>query len=70
MSMQTAKAQLTKATKKLNIRWNEVLEHWDDPVSRSMESKHIDPLQKAVTSTIGAMENMAEMIARAKSECS
>jgi len=47
-----------------------VLEHWDDPVSRSMESKHIDPLQKAVTSTIGAMENMAEMIARAKSECS
>ncbi len=70
MSMQTAAAQLTKTTKVLNYHWNVASEHWNDPVSRRIEEKHIQPLLEMVHSSIGAMETMSEAINRAKHECS
>jgi hypothetical protein len=68
--MVTAKAQLTKATKKLLLKWDDANEHWDDTVSRSIEKKHIDPLRASVRSAIAAMDNMGELLARAEQECS
>ena len=44
MSMLTAKAQLTKATKTLILHWDNANEHWNDPVSRKIEEQHINPL--------------------------
>ena len=70
MSMVTAKAQLTKATKKLLLKWDDANEHWDDPVSRGIEKKHIDPLRASVRSAVAAMDNMGELLARAEQECS
>ena len=54
MSMTTAKAQLTKATKLLMLKWENANEHWDDPVSRAIEKKHLDPLRDSVRAAIGA----------------
>ncbi len=68
--MVTAKAQLTKATKNLLLKWDDANEHWDDPVSRAMEKKHTDPLRASVRSAIAAMDNMGELLARAEQECS
>ena len=70
MSMVTSKAQLTKATNKLLLKWDDANEHWDDAVSRAMEKKHIDPLRSSVRSAITAMDNMGELLARAEQECS
>ncbi len=70
MSMQTAASQLMKTTKTLNYHWSTASEHWDDPVSRRIEEKHIQPLLEMVHSAIGAMETMSEAINRAKQECS
>jgi hypothetical protein len=68
--MVTAKAQISKATKILILKWNDASEHWDDPVSRAMEKKHIDPLRASVRSAIAAMDNMGELLTRAEQECS
>ena len=70
MSTQTAKSQLMKATKALLLHWNQANEHWDDPVSRKIESKHIEPLLDSVKSAIGAMELIGETIAKAQNDCS
>ena len=70
MSMPTATAQLTKATKTLLYHWDVANEHWNDPVSRRLEDKHIEPLLLAVRSAIGAMDSMGETIAKAQNECS
>ncbi len=70
MSMPTATAQLTKATKALLYNWQVANEHWDDPVSKRLEEKHIEPLLQAVRSAVGAMDSMGEIIARAQNECS
>ncbi len=69
MSTQTAKSQLMKATKALLLHWDQATEHWDDPVSRKIEIKHIEPLRDAVKAAVGGMETMGETIARAQNEC-
>ena len=69
MSMPTATAQLTKATKTLMYRWSQVNEHWDDPVSKHIEEKHLNPLLDAVNAAVGAMESMGEAIAKSRSDC-
>jgi hypothetical protein len=51
-------------------QWNLTTEQWDDPVSKRIEEKHINPLLDAVNSAIGAMESMGESVVRANSECS
>ena len=70
MSMQTATAQLTKATKALMYQWNETIEQWDDPVSRRIEEQYINPLLDAVNSAIGAMETMSESVVQSQHDCS
>ena len=70
MSMTTAKAQLTKATKLLMLKWENANEHWDDPISTAIEKKHLDPLRDSVRSAIGAMDTMGEIIQHAKQDCS
>ena len=70
MSTHAATAQLMKATKALLYQWDQANEHWDDPVSRRIETKHINPLRDAIKTAVGAMETMGESIARAESECS
>jgi hypothetical protein len=70
MSMQTATAQLTKATKTLKYQWNQATELWDDPVSRRIEEKHINPILGAVNSAIRAMESIGESVTKAQSDCS
>jgi len=68
--MQTATAQLTKATKALMYQWNVTTEQWDDPVSNRIEEKHIQPLLDAVNSAVGAMESMGETVTKAHVDCS
>ena len=51
-------------------QWNQTTEQWDDPVSKRLEEKHIEPLLQAVRSAIGAMDSMGETIAKAQNECS
>ncbi len=70
MSMTTAKAQLTKATKLLMLKWENANEYWDDPVSRAIEKKHLDPLRDSVRAAIGAMDTMSEILQHAKQDCS
>jgi hypothetical protein len=70
MSMPTATAQLTKATKAMLYHWEIANEHWNDPVSKRIEEKHIDPLLQAIRAAVGAMDSMGETIAKSQSECS
>ncbi len=70
MSMQTATAQLTKATKALMYQWDVTTSQWDDPVSKRIEDQHITPLLESVKSAISAMETMGESVAKSINDCS
>ena len=69
MSMPTATAQLTKATKALIYHWELANDQWDDPISRRIEETYINPLLDAINTAVGAMDSMGEAIAKAQSDC-
>ena len=70
MSMQAATAQLSKATKALMYQWDVATEHWDDPVSKRIEDKHIAPLLDSVNAAINAMETIGESVVQSQNDCS
>ncbi|MDP7005187.1 MAG: hypothetical protein QF718_03140 [Phycisphaerales bacterium] len=50
--------------------WDQANEYWNDPVSKRIENKHIEPLVTSVNMAIGAMEAISEVIIRANNDCS
>lgn len=69
MSLSVGRSKLTGAMKDLLMRWERAREQWDDPVSRDLELKVIQPLEPKVRAAATAMEKMAELLARARREC-
>lgn len=69
MSLNSARATLIDATKKLNARWSRIRDQWDDPASRRIDEQFIEPLEPKVRSVVSAMNSMAEKINAAEREC-
>ncbi len=61
--------RLHSALKTLRVHWDETRETWNDAVSRDFEERHIDPVEVQVNSVLHAMENLAEVIGKLRSEC-
>lgn len=69
MSLNSARATLIDATKKLNSRWSRIKDQWDDPSSRRIEEQFIVPLEPTVRGVVSAMNGMSEKINAAEREC-
>ncbi len=69
MSLSASRANLLDAMKDLRHRWDRIREHWDDPVSRDIEEKFLDPLEPRLRNAAHAMSHMGELLARADQEC-
>jgi hypothetical protein len=69
MSMSDSRARLVQATKKLKSDWRQTQETWLDDNCREFEKGVMDPLEREVSSTVVAMEHMANLLAQARHEC-
>jgi hypothetical protein len=58
------------AMKSLRERWDDTQAVWNDSVRKSFEEKHVAPLEPQVTSTLKAVNRLAQVLARAYEECS
>jgi hypothetical protein len=70
MSLTTASVELASALKTARIVWEDTLEVWKDPVSRDFQSQRWEPLVSQVEATLGAIDRLAPILARAMRECS
>jgi hypothetical protein len=70
MSLTTASVEMASALKTLRVVWDDTLEVWKDPVSRDFEAQRLNPLLAQVEATIGAIDRLAPVVARAMRECS
>jgi len=70
MSLRTGMHRLQEATNIFDHRWTAAREQWADRRAREFESRYVEPLAPASHSAVGAMEHMAEMVSRARQECS
>lgn len=70
MSASDSRAKLVQATKKLLQDWQRVRETWRDDNCFQFDKKYIAPLEADIRTAVLAMERMAEMIDRARHDCS
>lgn len=62
--------RLTYTWKTLRAAWDEVAATWKDQVARDFEAQYLAPLEDRVHATARAMDKLAEVLERAKRECS
>ncbi len=70
MSLTTASVELASALKTVRVVWEDTREVWKDSVSRDFESQRFDPLVTQVEATLGAIDRLTPILARALRECS
>ncbi|MDA0803021.1 MAG: hypothetical protein O2819_04600 [Planctomycetota bacterium] len=69
MSAHGAKAKLQLALKDFETKWHQLSEVWDDPASRGLNAKYIDPLHDRIRQAIAALEKISEVQLKARREC-
>jgi hypothetical protein len=69
MSLDTGRYQLYSSFKTLNVRWEQTILHWQDSVRRDFEEDFWNQLEPRVQQTLGAIDRLGQIIARARQEC-
>ena len=69
MSLSVGRTKLLTSLKDLRARWDKVRRHWDDPVARKFEEEFLAPLEGKARAGVSAMENMYEIIVKARKDC-
>lgn len=69
MSSAVAQAKLRDAVREVQFKWNRAREVWDDEAAREFHATYINPLPVRVSTAMGAMGRMGELIAAARREC-
>ena len=69
MSLTAARGQLHRGLIDLMRHWSRTRETWDDAVAASFEKQFLEPLEPATRSAMDAMEEMADLLAKARREC-
>ncbi len=69
MGVYEGRGTLNKALKQLQLRWGEAKMSWDDPRSREFEERFLHPVEMDMRNAVGAMDQMAVLLSRIRSEC-
>jgi len=69
MGMHEGRARLNKSVKELMARWNETKSQWNDGTSRAFEVKYLTPLEQDAKTAVGAMDHMAQVLQKMRSDC-
>ncbi|MFO0784062.1 MAG: hypothetical protein U0636_10310 [Phycisphaerales bacterium] len=69
MSIPGARAKLKDSYRALMLAWAQAAEHWDDPVSRALQERHLEPLETTIRSALNAMDTMNETLERLRRDC-
>jgi hypothetical protein len=62
--------RLIGSLKELQLRWSQLRGQWDDDVRKRFEQEYLVPREREVQAAVAAMDRMAEVVARAKRDCS
>jgi len=67
--MSAGQTILLDAMKNLRVHWDRTKADWDDPVSRELERRYLEPLEARVRNVLNAMDHVEESARRAKRDC-
>jgi hypothetical protein len=55
--------------KDLQVARDEVTQHWKDEKSRKFQENYLDPLEPRIRRTVSAINELAQVLAKAEREC-
>ncbi len=58
----TPATRLQKATKRLQDRWLETSEQWDDVISRKFQERYLDPITPRLQLTLAAIHELMNVL--------
>ncbi len=69
MRIDAGRSRLYDAQKTIQNRWQEVCEHWNDPVQKEFEAQTWEPLEKLTRDALTAMDRLSALLREMRSEC-
>ncbi|MCX7700068.1 MAG: hypothetical protein N2039_04265 [Gemmataceae bacterium] len=69
LSTATGRGRLYSSLKDLRLRWEEVRQGWNDPVSRDFEEKLLEPLAAQAQAALRAMDQLSLILHQMQQEC-
>lgn len=67
--LHTEASKLELAFELLRSADAEATHHWDDSTHREFQEKYLGPLEPQLKRAVGAVQRLAEVLARAQREC-
>ena len=69
MSLMDSKGTLSRATKDLFARWQDIKSVWADAQSEEFESTYLAQIEQDVRAALTALDHMNQVITRIESDC-
>jgi hypothetical protein len=69
MRFGTTRSQIYDAQKTARVKWETTADVWDDEVRRSHGENIVDELDKAVSDTLRAIDQLATLFVQVRQEC-
>ena len=70
MSVDVGRYRLLSAHQALLERWEETRLVWQDVVRAEFAKEHLEPLAPLLLTTLGAIDQLAQVLGRVRQECS
>lgn len=68
--MSEGATKLQYALKNLRVHWDATRESWEDGVARDFEKNHLNLLDSQADKAIRGMQQLGELLAKARRDCS
>ncbi len=69
MRFGTTRSQIYDAQKTARAKWNETYDTWDDDVHHTHEEQVVEPLDRAVSDALRAIDQLAVVFTQIRQEC-
>jgi hypothetical protein len=67
--LSSAAAKMNLAMKSLRAHWDATCMQWNDGASTAFEKSHVAPIEPEIAATLAAAARIAEVLERARQEC-
>jgi hypothetical protein len=69
MNHSNCRARLVALTRDLHVRWQETREHWSDAKRDEFERRFLTELFSSVEKASSALEQLDEVVTKARTDC-
>ncbi|MSR17864.1 MAG: hypothetical protein EXS00_01640 [Phycisphaerales bacterium] len=69
MSVMSARAKIQLVVKELNESWARLHDEWDDPASRAINTRYLEPLALQSKAALGAMDKILQTLHAMRRDC-